>query len=98
MANANGAFGLKPISKLGGNVNSTGNSGYTMYEIKSDNSNVIYQGSPVIPLATGFIDIVGAAAGGTVGLLGAFDDYKKIKQSNSSGISFKLKIFLQIQK
>ena len=23
MANANGAFGLKPISKLGGNVNST---------------------------------------------------------------------------
>ena len=30
------------------------------------------------------------------GLLGAFDDYKKIKHSNSSGISFKLKIFLQI--
>ncbi len=63
MANANGAFGLKPISKLGGNVNSTGNSGYTMYEIANDNSNVIYQGSPVIPLSTGFIDIVGAAAG-----------------------------------
>ena len=31
-----------------------------------------YQGSPVIPLAAGVIDIVGAAAGGTVGLLGAF--------------------------
>ena len=30
------------------------------------------------------------------GLLGAFDDYKKIKYSNSSGISFKLKIILQI--
>ena len=30
------------------------------------------------------------------GLLGAFDDYKKIKQSNSSGISSKLKIILQI--
>ena len=30
------------------------------------------------------------------GLLGAFDDYKKIKQSNSSGISSKLKIFIQI--
>ena len=30
------------------------------------------------------------------GLLGAFDDYKKIKHSNSSGISSKLKIVLQI--
>ena len=30
------------------------------------------------------------------GLLGAYDDYKKIKQSNSSGISPKLKIILQI--
>ena len=30
------------------------------------------------------------------GLLGAFDDYNKIKYSNSSGISSKLKIFLQI--
>ena len=30
------------------------------------------------------------------GLLGAYDDYKKIKNSNSSGISFKLKIGMQI--
>ena len=30
------------------------------------------------------------------GLLGAFDDYKKIKQSNSSGISSKFKIISQI--
>mgnify|MGYP001261081213 FL=1 len=30
------------------------------------------------------------------GLLGAFDDYKKIKYSSSSGISSKFKIFLQI--
>ena len=30
------------------------------------------------------------------GLLGAFDDYKKIKQSHSSGISSRLKITLQI--
>ena len=28
------------------------------------------------------------------GLLGAFDDYKKIKQNNSSGISSKLKIII----
>src|SRR5210317_227074 len=72
MANANGSFGLRPISKLGSNTNSTGASGYTLYEIASDNSNAIYQGSPVIPLSTGYIDIVGAAAGGTVGLLGVF--------------------------
>ena len=30
------------------------------------------------------------------GLLGAFDDFKKIRYSNSSGISSKLKIILQI--
>ena len=30
------------------------------------------------------------------GLLGALDDYKKIKNSNSSGISFKFKLFSQI--
>ena len=33
---------------------------------------------------------------GSYGLLGAFDDYKKVKYKNSSGISFKLKIFSQI--
>ena len=30
------------------------------------------------------------------GLLGAYDDYKKIKFNNSSGVSFKLKIIIQI--
>ena len=29
---------------------------------------------------------------GSYGLLGAFDDYKKVKYKNSSGISFKLKL------
>jgi|TARA_R100001530_G_scaffold76893_1_gene53961 hypothetical protein len=72
MANTNGAWGLKPVAKMGQNSNSTGVSGYTQYEIANANSNVIYFGSPVIPLSTGYIDIVGAAAGGTVGLLGAF--------------------------
>jgi len=33
---------------------------------------------------------------GSFGLLGAYDDYKKIKKNNSSGISSKLKIFIQI--
>ena len=69
MANINGAFGLRPIGKMGQNTNSTG---ATEYRIASTNTNAIYQGSPVIPLAAGVIDIVGAAAGGTVGLLGVF--------------------------
>ena len=69
MANVNGAFGLRPIAKMGQNTNSTG---ATEYRIAYDNTNAIYQGSPVIPLAAGVIDIVGAAAGGTVGLLGVF--------------------------
>tara|TARA_B100001248_G_scaffold43209_1_gene27612 strand:+ start:13546 stop:14181 length:636 start_codon:yes stop_codon:yes gene_type:complete len=69
MANTNVAFGLKPIGIVGTAPNSTG---MTEYRIASNNSNAIFQGSPVIPLSTGFIDIVGDAAGGTVGLLGVF--------------------------
>lgn len=69
MANINGAFGLRPLKKMGQNTNSTG---ATEYRIAPGNTNAIYQGSPVIPLAAGVIDIVGAAAGGTVGLLGVF--------------------------
>ena len=69
MANSNGAFGLRPIGKVGSGANTTGTS---EYRIATTNSNAILQGSPVIPLSTGFIDRVGAAAGGTVGLVGAF--------------------------
>ena len=69
MANTNGAFGLRPIAKMGQNTNSTG---ATEYRIAAGNTNAIYQGAPVIPLSTGVIDAVGAAAGGTVGLLGVF--------------------------
>jgi len=69
MANTNGAFGLRPVGTVGQNAN-TG--GLTEYRIASGNTNKIYQGSPVIPLSTGLIDIVGSAEGGTVGLLGVF--------------------------
>ncbi len=69
MANSNGAFGLRPIGVVGQAANTTG---VTEYRIAAGNTNAIYQGSPVIPLSTGFIDIVGAATGGTVGLLGVF--------------------------
>ena len=81
MANINGAFGLRPIAKMGQNSNSMGVSGYTQYEIASDNSNVIYFGTPVIPLATGYIDVVGAAAGGTVGIVGAFMGCKYVSST-----------------
>ena len=69
MANTNVAFGLRPIGVVGQGYNTTG---ATEYRIAAGNTNAIYQGSPVIPLSTGFIDIVGAAAGGTVGLVGVF--------------------------
>jgi len=73
MANTNAAFGLRPYRMLGSGANTNGD---TVYAIQTTTtagtSNVIYQGSPVIPLANGMIDIVGAAAGGIVPLLGAF--------------------------
>jgi len=69
MPNINGAFGLRPIKKLGQAPN---NNGMTEYRIATNNTNAIYEGSPVIPLATGFIDRAQAAAGGTVSLLGVF--------------------------
>jgi hypothetical protein len=69
MANTNGAFGLRPIGVVGQATNTTG---ATEYRIAAGNTNTIFQGSPVIPLSTGFIDKVGAAAGGTVGLVGVF--------------------------
>ena len=72
MANSNGSFGLRPLSKLGGGANSTGLTGYTPYEIASDNSDKIYHGQLVIPLASGYIDHTANAAGGTVSHLGVF--------------------------
>ena len=72
MANINGSFGLRPLSKLGGAANSTATSNYSLYEIANGNTNKLYHGQPVIPLSTGYIDAAGAAAGGTVGLVGVF--------------------------
>jgi len=72
MANINGSFGLRPLNKMGGAANSTATSNYSLYEIANGNTNKLYHGQPVIPLASGFIDAAGAAAGGTVGLVGVF--------------------------
>jgi len=67
MANQDTAFGLRPIGLNGAGANTTG---VTQYEISSSNTNAIYQYGAVIPLATGLIDRVGAANGGTVPALG----------------------------
>jgi len=72
MANTNGSFGLRPLNKMGGGANSTGISTYSKYEIANGNTDKLYHGEPVIPLSTGYIGAPGAAAGGTVGLLGVF--------------------------
>ena len=67
MANANTAYGLRPIGLAGSGVNSTG---VTQYEIASDNANAIYQYGIVVPLAAGVIARAGDTAGGTTQALG----------------------------
>ncbi len=69
MANSNGAFGFRPYGVLGSAANTTGT---TEYRIASDNSNPIFQGMAVIPLAAGVIDDLQAAAGGNVSIVGVF--------------------------
>ena len=67
MANQETAFGLRPIGLVGSAANSTG---LTTYEIASNNTNVIYNGAIVVPLAGGVIDQAGATDGGTTQALG----------------------------
>jgi hypothetical protein len=58
---------------LGSGANTNGDMVYNIQTAATaGTSSVIYQGTPVIPLANGMIDIVGNANGGTVPLLGAF--------------------------
>ena len=73
MANVDAAFGLRPYKMLGAGANTNGVVSYTIQtSATAGTSSVIYEGTPVIPLANGMIDIVGNANGGTVPLLGAF--------------------------
>lgn len=73
MANIDAAFGLRPYRMLGSGANTNGVSKYKIQLTgTAGTSSVIYQGTPVIPLSNGLIDIVGNANGGTVPLLGAF--------------------------
>lgn len=67
MANVNVKFGLKPISVIGGGINST-----SQYFIKADAS-AIYQGSPVeVELTGGTAAIITTADGDGKQLLGVF--------------------------
>jgi len=67
MANAETAFGLRPVGLVGAGVNSTG---VTEYEIASNNTNAIFQFSLVTPTAAGVIDHAGSTSGGTNAALG----------------------------
>ena len=67
MANTSTAYGLIPVGLAGSATNSTG---VTEYEIASDNTNAIYHGGIVVPLAAGVIDQAGATDGGTTQALG----------------------------
>jgi hypothetical protein len=83
MANSNGSFGLKPIGKIGQATNSTG---MTEYRIASDNSNPIFNGMPVIPLAGGVIDDLQAAAGGNVSIVGVFGGCEYVSSTTGETI------------
>ena len=53
MANTlTGGFGLRPIGKVGGNIN---NNATTMYEIANNYTTAIYNGGIVVPASTGTI-------------------------------------------
>jgi len=67
MANQESAYGLRPIGLVGSGANSTG---LTTYEIASDNTSAIFNGSICVPLAAGVIDQAGATSGGTTQALG----------------------------
>ena len=80
MANIDAAFGLRPYERSGSNYNNQGVNAYPInFEgSSSGTTSLIWTGTPVIPLASGLIDVPGAAAGGTVPLLGVFMGCKYI--------------------
>jgi len=77
MANTDSSYGLRPISRQGSSANSTGT---TEYRIAYDNSNPIFHGMAVIPLAGGVIDDLQAAAGGNVSIAGGLADVNMYPQ------------------
>ena len=72
MANLDAAFGLRPYKMLGEGANTNGVSNYAIQTTSTaGTASVLFEGTPVIPLANGLIDLCGNANGGTVPILGA---------------------------
>jgi hypothetical protein len=70
MANTlSGGYGLRPIGKVGGNVN---NNATTMYEIANNYTTAIYNGGIVVPASTGTIIITDQAIA-PLGVLGGVE-------------------------
>ena len=80
MANIDAAFGLRPYERIGSNYNNQGINAYPLNfdGLTTGSTSKIYTGTPVIPLASGLIDLPGNANGGTVPLLGVFMGCKYI--------------------
>ena len=83
MANTDSSYGLRPISRQGSSVSS---GGMTEYRIASDNSNPIFHGMAVIPLAAGVIDDLQAAAGGNVSIVGVFGGCEYVSSTTGETI------------
>ena len=83
MANTDTSYGLRPISRQGSSVSSNG---MTEYRIASDNSNPIFSGMAVIPLAGGVIDDLQAAAGGNVSIAGVFGGCEYISDTTGKPV------------
>ena len=83
MANTDSSYGLRPISRQGASPSSNG---MTEYRIASDNSNPIYHGMAVIPLAAGVIDDLQAAAGGNVSIVGVFSGCEYVSSTTGETV------------
>ena len=83
MANTELSYGLRPISRQGASVSSTG---MTEYRIAVGNTNPIFHGMAVIPLAAGVIDDLQAAAGGNVSIVGVFSGCEYISDTTGKPV------------
>ena len=83
MANTDSSYGLRPISRQGSSANSTG---MTEYRIAVANTNPLFHGMAVIPLAAGVIDDLQAAAGGNVSICGVFGGCEYVSSTTGATI------------
>jgi len=74
-----GGYGLRPIGKVGGNVN---NNATTMYEIANNYTTAIYNGGIVVPASTGTI-IISDQAIAPLGVLGGVEYVDSVTGKNT---------------